>query len=106
MFLLESTPYHTLREASEERCYYLDFQEKRVKLSFCQLLALRQKLNVLAIDSLFYDEDNEHDFKILTLCNQQHLFLLSTIELIDLKQLIQNAFFSMGISKNFAATCI
>ncbi|NKI31577.1 hypothetical protein [Croceivirga thetidis] len=100
MFLLESTRYYALREATEERCFYLDFQEKRVRLSFCQLLALRQKLNTIELDSLFYDESNPHDFKILTVCNHQHLFLVSTAELVDLKQLLQNAFISMGLSQS------
>lgn len=98
MILLESTEFYSLREATEERCYYLDFQEKRIRLTFCQLLALRQKLHSLEIQSLFYDESNAHDFKILTLCNNEHLFLVSTIEIIDLKRLLQNAFISMGLS--------
>ena len=54
----------------------------------------------LDVASLFYDETNPHDFKILTLCNHQHLFLVSTLELVDLKCLVQNAFVSMGVAPN------
>lgn len=100
MILLESTRFYSLREAADERCFYLDFQEKRIRLSFCQLLALRQKLIALDVASLFYDETNPHDFKILTLCNHQHLFLVSTLELIDLNYLVQNAFVSMSETPN------
>ncbi len=48
--------------------------------------------------SLFYEESCPHDFKILTLCNQQHLVLLTIEEILDLRELLLQAFVRMGLS--------
>ena len=98
MFILECTSYYTLREASQERCYYLDSKEKRIRLTFCQLLALRERLNKISVEELFNTDKNQHDLTIVTLCGHQYFFLLSTLEVIDLKKVIRNAFVVMGLS--------
>lgn len=92
MNLLYQSYYFSSYQCDHGRCFYIDFGHKQVKLSFCQLLALRQK--VLAIDlSSHFDKDlNYNGIEILSLCNREHLFVFDTLQVIDLKQLLKATF--------------
>lgn len=99
MLFVTNSKFCSFYQNDTDRSFYLDFEHKSITLTFCQLLELRQKIYSLEIASLFYEESCPHDFKILTLCNQQHLLILSIEEVLDLKRLLQNAFISMGLSR-------
>jgi hypothetical protein len=90
--------FYTLNQSDVDRCFYIDFGQKVVKLSFCQLLALRQKVNSISIETHFDADLNRHGFELLMLCNKEHLFLLNTIEVLDLKHLVCHGFALLGIS--------
>lgn len=90
--------FYTLYQSDSDRCFYIDFGQKAVKLSFCQLLALRQKVNSISIEAHFYTDLNKHGFELLMLCNKEHLFLLNTYEVLDLKHLVCHGFALLGIA--------
>ncbi|MDX1362702.1 hypothetical protein [Arenibacter latericius] len=90
--------FYTLYQSNTDRYFYIDFGQKVVKLSFCQLLALRQKVNSISIEAHFDADLNKHGFEVLMLCNKEHLFLLNTLEILDLKNLVCYGFALLGIS--------
>ena len=96
--LVAKSKYCTLYQDISGRSFHLDLEQKSVTFRFCELLALREKIFSLEVASLFYEESCPHDFKILTLCNHQHLLLVSIEQLLDLRRLLQQAFVSMGVS--------
>ncbi|MDX1327480.1 MAG: hypothetical protein R3299_07210 [Arenibacter sp.] len=98
MSILFQSKFYTLYQSNSDRYFYIDFGQKVVKLSFCQLLALRQKVNAISIESHFDADLNKHGFEVLMLCNKEHLFLLNTFEVLDLKSLVSNGFALLGIS--------
>jgi hypothetical protein len=79
-------------QCDRNRCYYIDFGHKTVKLSFCQLLSLRQKVQRIDLESHFNKDLNSNGIEILTLCNREHLFILDTLQVIELKELIKTTF--------------
>ncbi len=87
-----TSKYYSLSQSDSKRRFYIDFGHKTVQLSFCQLLALRQKINAIKITDHFDADLNKHGFEILMLCNKEHLFILNTFEVIDLKELVLNSF--------------
>lgn len=93
-----SSKYYTFFQSDKERCFYIDLGQKVVRLSFCQLLALRQKVSNIRIEDHFDAELNTHGFEILALCNKEHLFVLNTFEIIDLKELLAGAFAMFEVS--------
>jgi len=92
------TKFYTLFQSDTDRCFYIDFGQKIVKLSFCQLLGLRYKINSISIEDHFDSDLNKHGFEILMLCNKDHLFLLNTLEVLDLKQLLSHSFILLGMA--------
>lgn len=61
-------------------------------MSLCQLLSMRQKVLSIDIDSHFDELQNSHGIEILSLCNREHLFILDTLQILDLKQLLRASF--------------
>lgn len=92
MNLLYKSYYFASYQCDQCRCFYIDFGNKQVKLSFCQLLSIRQKAQLIDISSHFDKNQNYNGIEILTLCNREHLFILDTLQVIDLKQLLKATF--------------
>ena len=101
MLLLERSTYYSIHQSDTKRVFFVDLGQKVVKLNFCQMLALREKVNAIQLDLLFDGDINKHGFHLLTLCNNEHLFILSIEEVLDLVRLVHNSFAAMGLSKKF-----
>lgn len=67
-------------------------------MSLCQLLSLRHKVMNITIEDHFDSDLNAHGFEVLMLCNKEHLFILNTLEILDLKNLIEQSFVKIGLS--------
>ncbi len=98
MNVIFQSTYYTLYQATNERCFYIDFGQKMARMSLCQLLALRHKVINIAIEDHFDSDLNAHGFEVLMLCNKEHLFVLNTLEILDLKNLIAQSFVEIGLS--------
>nr|WP_297787190.1 hypothetical protein [uncultured Allomuricauda sp.] len=98
MNVIFQSTYYTLYQAIDERCFYIDFGNKTVRMSLCQLLSLRHKVMNINIEDHFDSDLNSHGFEVLMLCNKAHLFILNTLEVLDLKNLIENGFMEIGLS--------
>lgn len=98
MKVIYRSTYYTLYQSGEGRCFYIDFGQKLVKVSFCQLLAIRHKVLSIPIEDHFDGDLNKHGFELLQLCNKEHLFILNTLEVIDLKTLMEQGFSLLGLS--------
>ncbi|MGX1928461.1 hypothetical protein [Flagellimonas sp. 2504JD4-2] len=100
MKVIYRSTYYTLYQSENERCFYIDFAQKIVRVSFCQLLAIRHKVLSIPIEHHFDSELNQHGFELLQLCNKEHLFILNTFEVLDLKELVEHGFALLGIASN------
>lgn len=99
MNVVYQSTYYTLYQSVKERCFYLDFGQKMVRMSLCQLLSLRYKVLSISIEDHFDGDLNRHGFEVLMLCNKEHLFVLNTLEVLDLKQLVDHSFVALGLSE-------
>ena len=106
MNVIVQSTYYTLYQAADERCFYLDFGQKIVRMSLCQLLSLRHKVMSINIESHFDSDLNAHGFEVLMLCNKEHLFILNTLEVLDLKKVVSNSFVSLGLSADVAEMAV
>lgn len=102
MRTLYKSRFFTSFQSDRGRCFYVDFGYKKVKMSFCQLLALRQKVLNIDIESHF-ENPQHHGFEILMLCNKEHLFVFSTLEIISLRDLIKNTFTILEINSSLVS---
>ena len=92
MDLLYTSRYYTSYQDANSRRFYLDLGHKTVEVSFCQLLSLRHKVKQLASARHLKYMLNHSDVALLTLCDKKHLMILDTLQVLDLKELIQRTF--------------
>lgn len=92
MELIFSSTYYSSYQSSKERCYYIDFGHKMVKISFCQLLSLRYKAKQMSAFEYIDDLFNHNDTVLLSLCDKEHLILLDTLMVLDFIDLMKGTF--------------
>lgn len=106
MNVLFKSSYYTISQRGNHRCFYLDLGQKTIRMSLCQLLALRHKLLSIPIEDHFNGNLNKHGFEVLLLCNKEHLFILNTLEILDLRHLVEGSFIAMGLAAAREATAL
>ncbi|WP_034237916.1 hypothetical protein [Aquimarina atlantica] len=92
MELIFSSTYYASYQSSTERCYYIDFGHKMVKISFCQLLSLRYKAKQMSTFDYINNLLNHNDTVLLSLCDKEHLILLDTLMVLDFVDLMKGTF--------------
>lgn len=98
MNLLHRSKFFSIYQCDSKRCFLFESEHKSVWLSFCQLLALRQKVNIIDLEAHFTDGGNLSGIEVLMFCNREHVLILDTQTLIDLKACIKNVFFRLAHS--------
>jgi len=91
MNLLFQSRYYTSYQSDRDRKFLFDFGHKTIELSFCQLLAFRQNVHKMNLEAHFTG-DNKHGIEILVLCNKEHIFILDTHQVVDLKEFMKGTF--------------
>lgn len=91
MNLLYESDHFKSYQCDTRRCFFLVFEDQTIQMSCCQLLAFRTKVLRLDLSSHFNGE-NAFGMEILSLCNREHLLILDTHQLLDLKQLVKVTF--------------
>lgn len=91
MNLLFQSRYFSSYQSDNDRRFIIDFGHKSIPFSFCQLLALRQNVRKIDLDTHFSGK-NQHGMEILFLCNKEHILIFDTHQVIDLKEFIKGTF--------------
>jgi hypothetical protein len=92
MELIFSSAYYSSYQSSTERCFYIDFGHKTVKITFCQLLSLRYKAKQMSAPEYIHNLLNHNDTVLLSLCDKEHLILLDTLMVLDFINLMKGTF--------------
>ena len=92
MDLIFTSKYYSSYQSSKERCFYIDFGHKLIKISFCQLLSLRYKAKKLSSGEHLEYMLQHYDTTLLTFCDKEHVLLLDVLQVLDFAELIQGTF--------------
>ena len=74
--------------------YQLTIDDKKIKLSFPQLLQLRNKINQLTSPENLENIIQNENFVLLFIADRKHLVFLEVPKLLDLKEEISLCFYS------------
>lgn len=70
--------------------YQLNFHGKKVLLNFCELLAFRNAIKKIDIDTHFFN--NHSGLEIITLCNFREILILETLDVLEFKKIFEGVF--------------
>jgi len=93
-----STEKGAIYQSDEEGCWYVDFAGKLAKFDYRNLLKLQKAVYKIDIENLLLNNDKSPDLEIIFICACDHCYVLSLIEIISLKELLQGAFVMLDLN--------
>jgi hypothetical protein len=86
-----STANGAIYQSDKLNCLYIDFGQKFARFNFNQLKKLKHTIEEVDIEALLLNTSRAN-YEIITFNGCEHIFLLSVIEIVQLKELVQGAF--------------
>jgi hypothetical protein len=86
------TTQGSIYQSDDERCWYVDFAGKFARFDYRSLLLLKKSVYNINIEATLLKSNKSADIEIVFICACDHCYVLSTIEVIALKELLQGAF--------------
>ena len=79
-------------QSDSENCWYIDFAGKLARFDYRNLLKLKKAVYQIDIEGLLLNSDKAPDLEIIFICACDHCYVLSLLQIIKLKDLLQGAF--------------
>jgi hypothetical protein len=93
-----STGKGAIYQSDSEGCWYVDFAGKLAKFDYRNLLKLQKAVYKIDIESILLSNSQEPDLEIIFICACDHCYVLSLIEIIALKELLQGTFVMLELN--------
>ncbi len=87
-----STKNGAIYQSDSESCWYIDFAGKLARFDYRNLLKLRKAVYQIDIEDLLLNSTKSADLEIIFICACDHCYVLSLIQIIKLKELLQGTF--------------
>lgn len=93
-----STAKGAIYQSDNERCWYIDFGGKLARFDYRNLLKLRKAVYHIDIEALLLDNTKAPDLEIIFICACDHCYVLSLLQIIELKELLQGTFVMLELN--------
>lgn len=87
-----STANGSIYQNDAERCWYIDFNGKLAKFDYRCLLKLQKAVYQIDVEALLLKSNRSADLEIVFICACDHCYVLSILEIIAMKELLQGTF--------------
>jgi len=87
-----STTKGAIYQCDEERCWYVDFGGKLAKFDYRCLLKLKKAVYHVDIEDRLLNSNKDPDVEIIFICACDHCYVLSLLQIIALKELLEGTF--------------
>lgn len=87
-----STSNGAIYQSDSEGCWYIDFNGKLARFDYRNLLKLKKAVYQIDIESLLLNSTNSADLEIIFICACDHCYVLSLLQIIKMKELLQGTF--------------
>lgn len=85
-------------QSDSENCWYVDFAGKLARFDYRNLLKLKKAVYQIDIENLLLRSDKAPDLEIIFICACDHCYVLSLIQIIALKELLQGTFVMLELN--------
>ncbi|WP_131536976.1 hypothetical protein [Pedobacter nototheniae] len=86
-----SNNHGTIYQSDKLNCFYIDFGGKFARFNCLALQKLKNAVESIDIESLLLNT-HKADFELVTFNGCEHIYLLSALEILSLKELLQGTF--------------
>jgi hypothetical protein len=93
-----STRSGSIYQSDSENCWYIDFAGKLARFDYRNLLKLKKAVYQIDIENLLLNSDKAPDLEIIFICACDHCYVLSLIQIIAMKELLQGTFVMLELN--------
>jgi hypothetical protein len=93
-----STKSGAVYQSDAERCWYVDFAGKVAKFDYRCLLKLKKAVYNVDIEAKLLQSSKDPDVEILFICACDHCYILSLLQIIALKELLEGTFVMLQLN--------
>ena len=88
----------SIYQSDSENCWYIDFAGKLARFDYRNLLKLKKAVYQIDIENLLLNSDKAPDLEIIFICACDHCYVLSLIQIIAMKELLQGTFVMLELN--------
>ncbi|RYE19989.1 MAG: hypothetical protein EOP42_28175, partial [Sphingobacteriaceae bacterium] len=85
-------------QSDKENCWYINFAGETKKFDYRCLLQLKKAIYKINIHQLLLTQSKTADLEIISVCACAHCYVLSYLEMIALKELLQGTFVMLELN--------
>jgi hypothetical protein len=85
-------------QSDSERCWYVDFAGKAARFDYRCLLKLRKAVYHIDIEQKLLSTEKSPDVEIIFICACDHCYILSLVQIIALKELLEGTFVMLELN--------
>ncbi|MBB5395445.1 hypothetical protein [Mucilaginibacter sp. AK015] len=93
-----STNAGAVYQCDAERCWYIDFAGKVARFDYRCLLKLKKAVYNVDIEAKLLETTKDPDVEIIFICACDHCYILSLLQIIALKDLLEGTFVMLQLN--------
>lgn len=93
-----STTQGAIFQSDEDRCWYVNFAGKLAKFDYRCLLKLKKAVYNVNIEQKLLSSAKDPDLEIIFICACDHTYILSILQIIALKELLEGTFVMLQLN--------
>lgn len=93
-----STTHGAVFQCSRRNSYWLDFQGKATAFRVSDFLLFKKRIDAIDIESMLCESNRSHDFEIVMPYRTERCFLLTAMDVIHLRDILDGALFVIKLN--------
>ena len=94
-----STNSGSVHQSDQENCWYVDFNGKVARFDYRCMLKLKKAIYNLNVEELLMNSSKSADLEIVFICACDHFYILSIMEIIEFKELLEGTFVMLNLNQ-------
>jgi hypothetical protein len=86
-------------QSDSEKCWYIDFAGHNNRFDYRSIMKLRKAIYGIDIEALLLSSDKAPDLEIVFICACDHCYVLTLLEIIAFKELIEGTFVMLELNR-------
>lgn len=86
-------------QSDRENCWYVDFAGKLARFDYRSIMKLRKAIYAIDIEGLLLNSELTPDLEIVFICACDHCYVLTLLEIIDFKHLLEGTFVMLELNR-------
>lgn len=94
-----STKSGSIYQCDKENCWYVNFSGKIARFDYRCMMKLKKAIYGLNVEDLLLNSSKSADLEIVFICACDHFYILSIMEIIEFKELLEGTFVMLNLNQ-------